>query len=112
MALVDTGDRGSTLLVVPKAPANFPIDLTKQLMTRISLVAAATCDSLVRAAGGIPRTDWPSCKMYINPPTALGVKQMHVHVQARTGVSAPVDDTFLQRAAARVHALLGGTGCY
>jgi diadenosine tetraphosphate (Ap4A) HIT family hydrolase len=112
MALVDSGDRGSTLLVVPKAQANFPTDLTRDQMEHVSRVAAATCDALVIAAGGQPTTDPPSCTMYINPPSALSVRQMHVHVEAHTGVAVPVDDTFLHRAATNLRGLVAGSGCF
>ncbi|MBK6795230.1 MAG: hypothetical protein IPG76_00090 [Acidobacteria bacterium] len=76
MALVDFGNRGSKLLVVPKYKTNFLTDLTKEQMARVSLVAAAVCDALIVAAGRQPGADDASLKMYVNPPTAVGVRQM------------------------------------
>jgi hypothetical protein len=112
MALVDFGDRGSTLLVVPKAVVNFPVDLKPEEITYVSRVSAATCDALIIAAGQVPPTDGSSCSIYISPPHAIGVRQMHVHVEAKTGVAAPVDDSFLKRAGDHMRRLLGGSGCF
>jgi galactose-1-phosphate uridylyltransferase len=112
MALVDFGNRGSKLLIVPKAATNFPTDLRDSDIAYVSRVAAATCDALMAAAGKQASTTAPSCRMYINPPGGLHVRQLHVHVQAQTGVAAPVDDTFLQRAGANLRSLLGGAGCF
>jgi hypothetical protein len=111
MALADFGDRGSKLLVVPKRPANFLIDLKYKEIAYVSRVAAAACDALMGAAGKQASATAPSCDIYIHPPAQLGVRQLHVHVKARTGVAAPVDDTFLQRAGANLRSLLGGAGC-
>jgi hypothetical protein len=112
MALVDTRNRGSKLLVVPKTPnTNFPIDLKDPQLAFVSRVAAATCDALVVAAGKQASTGSPSCDIRISPPNGLGVRQIHVHVEANVGVSAPVDDTFLQRTAAHLRSLIGGGGC-
>jgi len=112
MAIVDFGDRGSKLLVVPKHEKNFPTDLDETLMPYVNKVAAATCDALMVAAGKQAGTTTPSCRMYINPPASLGVRQMHVHVQAQAGVTSPVDNTFLKRTAAHLRSLVGGRGCF
>jgi hypothetical protein len=115
MALVDFGNLGSKLLVVPKQVANFPTDLKpsfKEQMDYLSRVAAATCDALVVASGQKPEASKVSCTIRISPPSGLDVRQLHVHVQATTGVSAPVDDTFLQRTGAHLRSLMGGTGCF
>ncbi len=112
MALVDFADRGSTLLVVPKGHVNFPVDLSPPQLAHLSRVAAATCDALVLAAGEQVSSSRPSCRMYVNPPAALTVSQMHVHVEARTSASVPVDDAFLRRTTAHLRKLVGGGGCF
>jgi hypothetical protein len=112
MVLVPFGDQGSKLLVVPKVRANFPIDLSEHQLKYVSRIAAATCDAMLVASGKQPAANTPSCTTYINPPAGLGVRQMHVHVEAHTGVSASVDDAFLRRAAAHIRSLVGGAGCF
>lgn len=112
MALIDTANQSSKLLVVPKASTNFPVDIPERQIKYVARIAAATCDALLVAAGRQPDASDSSCKAYINPPTGLSIRQMHVHVEAHTGVSSPVDDTFLQRTAAHLRSLVGGTSCF
>jgi hypothetical protein len=108
MALVDIN--GSKLLIVPKAVKNYPIDLIEQ-MPYVSRAAAATCDALVVAADGKPQDDFASCRMYINPPCTLFVRQIHVHIEPVAGMTAP-NEMFLRRAATHLRSLLAGSGCF
>src|SRR6266850_1077234 len=110
MALVDFGDRGTKLLVIPKVEANFPIDLADNQLAYLSRVAAATCDALLVAAGR-PSADEGSCTISITPPTGIGMRQLHVHVKALTGIPAPVDDAYLRRTGTHLRSLVGGKGC-
>ena len=111
MALVDIYNRGPKLLVVPKTQANFPIDLNSDQLDQLSRVAAATCDALLTASGVRPG-DANSCNIYINAPNGLAVRQLHVHVEASSTVSAPVSDDFLKQVAAQMRDLLSGSGCF
>lgn len=112
MALVDFGDHGSTLLLTPIKHVNFLTDLPRDQVARLNRLAAATCDALVLAAGEQVRLKPPSCRMYVNPPRALSVSQLHVHVEAHTGVTPPVDNAFLRRTAMHLRALVPGEGCF
>ncbi len=75
MVIVDAFSFGPKALVVPKTEMLFPIDATADQLQRIGTIAAATSDAFVDVgATGLS-------KIWINPPSALTVRQLHVHVQ-------------------------------
>jgi hypothetical protein len=76
------------------------------------LGAAGPFVRAVVASGKQPDSSKASCSTRISHPLGLELRQLHVHVEATTGVAAPVDDTFLQRAGAHLRTLVGGTGCF
>src|SRR5437868_2639210 len=92
MDLVDFSDNGTTLLLVPKVPHSFPIDLPNAQQDELRRLAAATCDALMIAANKVPSTTVPSCRMFVNHPQAVTVRQLHVHVEADAGSPVPVGD--------------------
>jgi diadenosine tetraphosphate (Ap4A) HIT family hydrolase len=80
MVLVDVfaEKRGSgpKVLVVPKRPMMFPTEAPAGLLQTLARVAAATGDALAQAGRSSQKVD-----VWINPPQALTVRQLHVHVQ-------------------------------
>jgi hypothetical protein len=109
MVLVDIS--GSALLVIPKKPKNFPCDLSDRQKAQVDRVAAASCDSLVLAGGGTPGRSGGTCRMYVSPPGAVSVRQMHVHVEANQGTNRGGDAAFFKDVSKRLRNLLGGNGC-
>jgi diadenosine tetraphosphate (Ap4A) HIT family hydrolase len=91
LLLVDKFDSRRKLLAIPKMRASFLVDLPKNARSRLALVAAAACDALVEASAMQPDQYTASCQIYVNPPLALGVSQLHVHV-VPTVVSQDVVD--------------------
>lgn len=75
MVIVDAFSFGPKALVVPKAVMLFPIDGSVEYIARLAEIANAVSGAFVDlgATGG--------SKTWINPPFALTVRQLHVHVQ-------------------------------
>ena len=80
MVLVDRFSGTPKPLVVPKKEMMFPIDASQDFIKRLAMVAAATSDALMWAVGGECDPS-SSSKIYVNPPTVIGVRQLHVHVK-------------------------------
>jgi diadenosine tetraphosphate (Ap4A) HIT family hydrolase len=80
IVLVDTFAPSPKALVIPKAPARLPTDLSPAALDELGLLAAHVSDAFVRATG------CPPAGMWINPPQHLTVRQLHVHVLPDIGV--------------------------
>jgi diadenosine tetraphosphate (Ap4A) HIT family hydrolase len=79
VVLVDTFAPSPKALVVPKAPAHVPTDLSSTTLDELSRIAAHVSDAFLRATGCPPAGIW------VNPPQHLTVKQLHVHVLPDVG---------------------------
>ncbi len=82
--LVDKYRATPSLLVIPKEPVIFPIDAPSDLIKRLGQVAAVTGDAMIFAVGKTCQAV-AKAAMYINPPGAVSVRQMHVHVEPSIG---------------------------
>jgi diadenosine tetraphosphate (Ap4A) HIT family hydrolase len=111
MVVVDSFDQGSKLLVTPKQRKNFPIDLSNDEIERASRVAAASCDALMLADGHEPTSGANNCSIHVNPPIAVSLSQLHIHVSPAKRTSGAVDDGFFRRASKHLRGLLGDAGC-
>jgi diadenosine tetraphosphate (Ap4A) HIT family hydrolase len=74
IVVVDTFAPSPKALVVPKAPASLPIDLSAAALDELAVVAAHVSDAFMRSTGA------PAAGIWVNPPQHLTVKQLHVHV--------------------------------
>lgn len=75
MVIVDAFSFGPKALVVPKDEMLFPIDATTPQLERLAEISAAVSDAFIANGAQGP------AKIWINPPSALTVRQLHVHVQ-------------------------------
>lgn len=92
MVLVNKPETLGHLLVIPKAPVNFITDLPPALRRRLAVVAAAAADAML-AAANVACTSSPF-RIRISPPSGLGVRQLHVHVQPSSAVPVGSRDAF------------------
>lgn len=76
MVLVDAYGSPPKALVVPKSEMLFPVDGEPAVVDELARVASAVSDAFVAALGG-----GGPARVWINPPSALSVRQLHVHVQ-------------------------------
>ncbi len=75
MVIVDAFSFGPKALVVPKAVMLFPLDAPDGYIDRLAEIASAVSDAFVDLGATADSKTW------INPPFALTVRQLHVHVQ-------------------------------
>jgi len=83
MVIVDAFAYGPKALVIPKAETLFPTDLDDGGMQRLAEISAKVSDAFVALGAKGP------ARMWVNPPSALTVRQLHVHVQP--GIARPGD---------------------
>ncbi len=83
MVIVDAFSFGPKALVVPKVEMLFPVDATEAQLARLAEIAAAVSDAFIDNGAQGP------AKIWINPPSALTVRQLHVHVQPQ--IARPSD---------------------
>ena len=81
-ALMVVADRFAIgeLLVVPRDSMAFPSDASDELLAHIARASAKAAEAL-RAASGKSCPGSAAVRIYVNPPNAIGVRQLHVHVQ-------------------------------
>ncbi len=83
--LVDKFAASLKVLVVPKEEVLFPCDASAQLLAHLAKVAAAVVESFATVAPSAR----PQC--WINPPSGITVRQLHVHVSAGLATQGTVD---------------------
>ena len=83
MVIVDAFAYGPKALVIPKQETLFPTDLNAEGMQRLGVISARVSDAFIALGAKGPS------RMWINPPSALTVRQLHVHVQP--GIARPGD---------------------
>jgi len=84
LVLVDRYGAAPKALVVPKREALFPVDLGEARVARLSEICRHVMEAFNTIAGGTSRA-------WINPPSALTVRQLHVHVQGTAPHGVPSD---------------------
>ena len=77
MVISDTFFSGAKVLVVPKAPCLFPSELDDARRARMETITAACREGFATILGKKAE----DIRAWVNPPRALSVRQMHVHVQ-------------------------------
>jgi diadenosine tetraphosphate (Ap4A) HIT family hydrolase len=75
LVVVDTFAPSPKALVVPKKTASFPTDLTKKELDKLALISQQVSEAFTEVSGSQAADIW------INPPQALSIKPLHVHVQ-------------------------------
>ncbi|MCP4500449.1 MAG: HIT domain-containing protein [Deltaproteobacteria bacterium] len=84
MVIVDAFAYGPKALVVPKEKTLFPTDVDEEMLKRLAVISARVSDAFLQQGANGP------ARMWINPPSALTVRQLHVHVQP--GIPRPDDN--------------------
>ncbi len=79
MVLADKFCPSPKVLVVPKAPALTPLDVSSSTLDALARAARAASDAFSAAAGAPPSDVW------INAPQVVTLAQVHVHVQPHLG---------------------------
>jgi diadenosine tetraphosphate (Ap4A) HIT family hydrolase len=93
MVVVDRFSQAPKLLVIPKRELMFPLDTPRSLIDRLAQVSAGASDALIVAAGR-KCSSKTYADIWINPPRALSVKQLHVHVRPRTPIVGNADTIY------------------
>jgi diadenosine tetraphosphate (Ap4A) HIT family hydrolase len=75
LVVVDFFAPSPKALVVPKKTSNFPGDLTKKELDKLAFVSQQVSQAFTQLAGSQAADIW------INPPQALSLSRLHVHVQ-------------------------------
>jgi diadenosine tetraphosphate (Ap4A) HIT family hydrolase len=83
-------------LVIPKREMMFPTDAGPALLQRLALVAAATSDAFIQAAG-MQCHDTLVATISIGRPGGLMVRHLHVHVQPPAAIAFHDEATFYSR---------------
>ena len=84
LVLVDRFGTPPKALVVPKREALFPPDLGEEGIAALAVIARCVMDAFIATVGG-------SARAWINPPAALSVRQLHVHVLGAALGPIPAD---------------------
>ena len=93
------------LLVVPKDSAMFLTDVSPDVRKHLANLAAAASDAMRLAA---QRDCSPSAlsDIYVNPPDALYVRQLHVHVRPKTPIKNTDSRKFYANVESQLRALM------
>jgi hypothetical protein len=105
MVLVDRFASSPKLLVVPKDSIMFPVDASAMLIGHLAIVAAAASDAMIGGASR-PCDSTTVSRVYINPPCALSVRQLHIHVEPKTKINTQDQVEFYSEVGRRLTELL------
>jgi diadenosine tetraphosphate (Ap4A) HIT family hydrolase len=83
-------------LVIPKLELMFPGDASEWLIGRLARAAAATSDAFMRTSGKECDSAYAS-RIFVNPPDAIGVRHLHVHVQPPPTIAIRDEHDFYDR---------------
>ncbi|MCK5688519.1 HIT domain-containing protein, partial [Myxococcota bacterium] len=84
MVVVDLYSKAPKALVVPKNEMLFPCDGTDFDLQMLSDLAEKTALAFKQSIENNPES-----RVWINPPAALMVRQLHIHIQPSTGIVGP-----------------------
>jgi diadenosine tetraphosphate (Ap4A) HIT family hydrolase len=105
MVLVAIPPSPGHVLVIPKTPVMFLSDAPERVRHHLALVAAATSDAMMLAAGSTC-AGWLPPRISVSPPSGLIARQLHVHVVPTEPISSNDLEHIYTEASGRIGGLV------